>query len=61
LEEALKPFDVARRDVLRELVTQNRDPQLERATDLLKGVNLFSKRTGTTRGGSTNAPVRRTE
>ncbi len=61
MEEALKPFDPARRDVLRELVTGNRDPQLERATDLLKGVNLFSKRTGPGRSASTNAPVRRTD
>lgn len=44
LEEALRSFPAERRDSLRELVTQDRDPQLERAQDLLKGMNLFSKR-----------------
>ena len=45
LEDALRSFEPGRRDALRDLVVNDRDPQLERATDLLKGVNLFSKRT----------------
>ena len=44
LEDVLARFDEARRGVLRELVKDKRDSQLERAMDLLKGVNLFSKR-----------------
>jgi carboxyl-terminal processing protease len=44
LEDALRQFDATRRDVLRDLAANDRDPQLERATDLLKGVTLFSKR-----------------
>jgi len=61
LEEALKPFESARRDVLRELVTQNRDPQLERAVDLLKGVNLFSKRVTAPKPGSNANPSKPTQ
>ncbi len=45
LEDALRAFEPGRRDALRDLVVNRRDPQMERATDLLKGVSLFSKRT----------------
>lgn len=44
LDDVLLRFDEVRRGVLRELVKDHRDSQLERATDLLKGVNLFSQR-----------------
>jgi len=44
LEDVLERFDENRRGILRELVNDHRDSQLERATDLLKGVSLFSKR-----------------
>ncbi len=46
LEDALKAFPEERRAVLRDLASQAADPQLERAMDLLKGVNLFSRRAG---------------
>jgi carboxyl-terminal processing protease len=60
LEEVLKGFDASRRETLRELVVNDRDPQLERAVDLLKGVNLFSKRTASkpASGSKTNAPAK---
>jgi hypothetical protein len=61
LEEGLKSFDASRRDALRDLVTNERDPQLERAVDLLKGVNLFSKRASNAKpanGSKTNAPIK---
>jgi carboxyl-terminal processing protease len=44
IEDVLKTFPAERREHLRELVQDARDPQLERAVDLLKGVNLFGKR-----------------
>jgi carboxyl-terminal processing protease len=44
LEEILKGYDAERSRRLRELVMENRDPQLERAMDLLKGINLFGRR-----------------
>jgi len=44
LDEVLQRFEEPKRGVLRELVKDRRDSQLERAMDLLKGVNLFSKR-----------------
>ena len=44
LEDILKRVDDSHRAVVRELVKERRDSQLERAMDLLKGVNLFSKR-----------------
>jgi carboxyl-terminal processing protease len=61
LEEGLKSFDASRREALRDLVTNERDPQLERAVDLLKGVNLFSKRASNAKpanGSKTNAPIK---
>lgn len=44
IEDILKTFPEERRDRIRELVADQRDPQLERAVDLLKGVNLFGQR-----------------
>lgn len=44
LDDVLARFDEGRRGGLRELVNDRRDSQLERATDLLKGLNLFGKR-----------------
>lgn len=60
LEEGLKSFEPARREALRDLVVNDRDPQLERAVDLLKGVNLFSRRAGAAKpaGSKTNAPAK---
>lgn len=45
VDEALKAFEPSRREALRQLVMEDRDAQLERAIDLLKGVNLFGRRT----------------
>lgn len=47
LEDALKGFDPSRRQALRELVEADRDVQLERAMDLLKGIGMFGKRAAT--------------
>jgi carboxyl-terminal processing protease len=61
IDEALKSFDASRREALKELVTDGRDPQLERAVDLLKGVNLFSKRSASaapSKTARTNAPAK---
>ena len=61
IDEALKSFDASRREALRELVINDRDPQLERAVDLLKGVNLFSKRSASanpSKSSKTNAPAK---
>ncbi len=61
IDEALKSFDASRRESLRELVINDRDPQLERAVDLLKGVNLFTKRSASaapSKTGKTNAPAK---
>jgi len=44
IEDILKTFPEERRARIRELVADQRDPQLERAVDLLKGVNLFGQR-----------------
>ena len=44
VDEVLKSYDADKRDKLRELVADNRDAQLERALDLLKGINLFGQR-----------------
>jgi len=44
VNEVLKAYDPEKRERLRELVTDNRDAQLERALDLLKGINLFGQR-----------------
>lgn len=42
--EILKSYEPEKRERLRELVTESRDAQLERAVDLLKGISLFGKR-----------------
>lgn len=44
LEEALRTFDPERRTIIRELAVNSRDAQLERGMDLLKGINLFTRR-----------------
>lgn len=44
LEDSLRGFDNERRTIIRELVVQSRDAQLERGMDLLKGINLFTRR-----------------
>jgi carboxyl-terminal processing protease len=44
LDDALKFYPSDRQGHLRELVESSADPQLERARDLLKGVQMFSKR-----------------
>jgi carboxyl-terminal processing protease len=44
LEDALRSFDPERRTIIRELATNHRDAQLERGIDLLKGLNLFTRR-----------------
>lgn len=44
LDEALKSFDGERRAIIRDLAVNNRDSQLERGMDLLKGIHLFTKR-----------------
>ena len=54
LDDALKGFEEGRRAAIRELVEGDRDVQLERAMDLLKGVNLFGKRASAE--GRTNSP-----
>lgn len=54
LDDVLVRFDEPRRSVLRELVKERRDSQLERAVDLLKGVNLFGKRRSS---GPENSPA----
>jgi carboxyl-terminal processing protease len=46
LEDTLKAFPEDRRERLRELAKNNRDAQLERAVDYLRGQNLFGKRKG---------------
>ncbi len=56
LEDALKGFDPARRQAVRELALADRDAQLERAVDLLKGIGMFGKRAAAT--GKTNAPAK---
>lgn len=57
LEDALKGFDPARRQAVRELVLADRDAQLERAVDLLKGIGMFGKRAAAA-PGKTNAPAK---
>jgi len=44
LDEVLRAYEPEKRQRLRELVTDNRDVQLERANDLLKGINLFGRK-----------------
>ena len=44
LDEVLRGYDAEKRQRLRELVLDNRDAQVERATDLLKGINLFGRK-----------------
>jgi hypothetical protein len=44
LDEAPKSFDAERRAIIRDLAVNNRDSQLERGMDLLKGIHLFTKR-----------------
>ena len=44
LEDALQNYPAAQRSRLRELVLADADPQLERATDLLKAVRLLGQR-----------------
>jgi len=44
VDEVLKSYDADKRDTLRGLVADNRDAQLERALDLLKGINIFGQR-----------------
>ena len=44
LEEALKLYPADRQVRLKELIEDGVDPQLDRARDLLKGVQMFSKR-----------------
>lgn len=44
IEEVLKSYEPEKRQRLRELVLDNRDLQLERASDLLKGINLFGRK-----------------
>ncbi len=46
LDDVLLRFEEPRRGLLRELARDHRDSQMERATDLLKGVSLFSKHRG---------------
>ena len=57
LEDALKGFDPARRQAVRELALADRDAQLERALDLLKGIGMFGKRAAAATG-KTNAPAK---
>lgn len=60
MEEALKAFDASRRESIRDLVVNERDAQLERAVDLLKGVQFFGKRSAAgTVSGRTNEPAKR--
>ncbi len=44
LDDALRVFEPERRSIVRDLVVQGRDAQLERGMDLLKGIHLFTKR-----------------
>jgi carboxyl-terminal processing protease len=44
LDNTLQNYDEERREHIKQLVAENRDPQLERATDLLKGILLYSQR-----------------
>ncbi len=44
LNDVLKSYEPEKRERLREMVHDQRDPQLERALDLLKGINLFGQR-----------------
>ena len=57
VEDALKGFDAGRRQSIRELVEGDRDAQLERAVDLLKGIGMFGKR-ASAGGARTNAPAK---
>lgn len=57
LEDALKGFDPARRQAVRELALADRDAQLERAVDLLKGIGMFGKRAAAA-NSKTNAPAK---
>lgn len=57
LEDALKGFDPARRQAVRELALADRDAQLERAVDLLKGIGMFGKRAAAA-PSKTNAPAK---
>jgi carboxyl-terminal processing protease len=56
LEDTLKAFPEDRRERLRELAKNNRDAQLERAVDYLRGQNLFGKRKGE-KTAEKNAPA----
>lgn len=44
LDEVTRAYEGERRENLRELARSGRDPQLERAQDLLRGAQLFSRR-----------------
>ncbi len=44
LTDVLRNYEPEKRERLRELVRDERDPQLERAQDLLKGIRLFGQR-----------------
>lgn len=57
IEEVLKAYEPERRETLRQLVRENHDPQLERAVDLLKGVQLFSRRPDSPSKPSPRQPV----
>jgi carboxyl-terminal processing protease len=61
MEEALKAFDASRRESIRDLVVNERDAPLERAVDLLKGIQFFGKRpvAGAAATVRTNEPAKR--
>jgi carboxyl-terminal processing protease len=44
VNDVLRNYEPEKRERLRELVHDQRDPQLERAQDLLKGIRLFGQR-----------------
>lgn len=44
IDEVLRSYEPDKRQRLKELVLENRDAQLERASDLLKGINLFGRK-----------------
>jgi hypothetical protein len=44
VNDVLRNYEPEKRERLRELVRDQRDPQLERAQDLLTGIRLFGQR-----------------
>jgi carboxyl-terminal processing protease len=57
LEDVLKAYEPERREALRALVKEGRDPQLERARDLLKGAQFFGRQSEGSKKPSEGKPL----